>query len=528
MSYIFTNSRLITCETPGELLDASLLVETGRIAEIGSLEDCRRASKEPCEVIDLKGNVLLPAFTDTHTHFTELARQLVQIDLSGCVTIGEIRSRLEDYRKNNPLQPRWILGGGWDKNSLDQPQQLDRRLLDEFFPDVPVALQSKDYHSRWCNSAALRETGLDTQKTDPAGGKIFRDATGLPTGILVETASDMLETYIVPLSEEQTLKCLSQTVSGIHRMGLTTVHSMEAAPGAEILERFVRESRQLRVVRNFYPEQLAALEAGGKRSGDGDAWYRLGGLKLFADGALGSQTGAIFAAYSDSPQNMGILRLDAEEMHRLVLDAAQKGFYSVIHAIGDRAVSAVIDAFLRLRESDPGPSLLHRVEHVQAIAARDIPRLKQTGVRCAMQPVHLANDVDMIEAYWPSLREEAYCFRSLLDAGITLGLGSDAPIETIDPCKGIYSAIERKNKLDPRAESWLPGECISVWEAIQAYTLGAAKLSGSQGWSGSLAKGKIADLIVLRDFTTLSTEYWLEAASLLTMLAGQPVYREDF
>ena len=528
MSCIFTNGRLLTCEKPGELLDASLLVESGRIAEIGSLEDCRGTAQEACDVIDLKGNVLLPAFTDTHTHLTEFARQLVQIDLVGCVTIGEIRSRLEEYRHKNPVLPRWILGGGWDKNSLDQPQRLDRRLLDEFFPNVPVALQSKDYHSRWCNSAALRETGIDSLVYDPPGGKIFRDDTARPTGILSETASDMVDNHIVPLSEEQTLECLSRSVSCIHRTGLTCVHSMEAGPGAEILERYARESRQLRVVRHFYPGQLEALAAAGKRSGDGDEWYRLGGQKLFADGALGSQTGAIFAAYPDSYQNRGILRLDAEEMHPLVLDAAQKGFYSVIHAIGDRAVSAVIDAFLRLRESDPDPSLPHRVEHVQAIAAKDIPRLKSTGVHCAMQPVHLANDIDMIESYWPSLREEAYCFRSLLEAGITLGFGSDAPIETIDPCKGIYSAIERKNKLDPAAGSWFPGERVSVWEAIGAYTLGAAKLSGAQGWSGSLAKGKVADLIVLRDFTTLTPEYWLEASSLLTMVAGQPVYREEF
>ncbi len=526
MNYIFTNGRLLTCETPGAMVNASLLVADGRIRTIGSLEDCQHNSPGAYEIIDLQGNMVLPAFTDTHTHFTEYAKYHTQIDLIGCVSIAEIRSRLATYRHKNPALPHWILGGGWDKNSLDEPQYLNSRLLDEYFPDTPVALYSKDYHSRWCNSAALRETGIPDRQLDPPGGKIWRYDSGKPTGILSETASELVDSYIVPLSEEQTRQCLQETIREIHKLGLTTVHSMENETGAGILERYVRESHQIRVIRHFYSEQMLALAEAGKHSGDGDEWFRLGGLKLFADGALGSQTAAIFVPYPGSDNNRGILRLDADEMYRLAAEAADKGFYSVIHAIGDRAVSAVIKTFMRLKESHPDKSLLHRMEHVQSITLEDIPRLKQTGIRCAIQPVHLANDVDMIEKYWHSLREEAYCLKSLLDAGITLGFGSDAPIETINPFKGIYTAIERKSKLDPEAHTWFPEQRISVWEAIQAYTLDAAKLSGAEAHCGSIAPGKIADLIVLKDFTALPAEYWLEASSLLTMLDGRIVWRE--
>jgi predicted amidohydrolase YtcJ len=527
MNYIFTNGRLVTCETPGAMLNSSLLVARGRIAAIGSLDDCKHGSPEPFELIDLRGNLLLPAFTDTHTHFTEYAKNRAQIDLAGCSSVAGIRQRLETYRRTNPELPRWILGGGWDKNSLDEPQALNHKLLDEFFPHTPTALYSKDYHSRWCNTAALKAAGISSASPDPAGGRIHMDSAGHPTGILVETASEHLEKFIVPLSDEQTLRCLEQAAREIHKLGLVSVHSMEVPAGARVLEEFCSQSRLLRVCRHFYLEEFATLRDSGLRTGSGDHWYRLGGLKLFADGSLGSQTGAIFGEYPQSAGNRGILRHSGEEIHALAKQAAEHGFTCLVHAIGDRAVFTVIQALLRLQRSGLKAPSPFRIEHVQAIRPEDIPLLKECGAYCALQPVHLANDVDMIEAHWRQIRHEAYSFRSILSAGIPVGFGSDAPIETINPFAGIYSAVERRKNLDPREPAWLPEQRISVPEALHAYTLGAARVSGAESWSGSLTPGKVADLIVLKDFTALPPEYWLEASSLLTMLDGQIVFRDQ-
>ncbi len=506
--------------------DGSLLVEKGRIKALGDLDHCRQLSSEACQIIDLKGNLLLPAFTDTHTHFTEYAKQLLQIDLSGVRSMAGIRTSLEDYRKRNPELPAWVLGGGWDKNKLDEPQYLDHRLLDEIFPATPVALYSKDYHSRWCNSAALKAAGISAASPDPIGGRIAKGPDGRPTGILFETASEQLENFIVPLSNAQTLGCLEQAARDLHKLGLASVHSMEVPAGARVLSGFCASSRLLRVCRHFYLEEFPALQASGLTTGSGDAWYRLGGLKLFADGSLGSQTGAIFGEYPHSPGNRGILRHSEAEIFELAREAAQTGFSCLVHAIGDRAVHTVIQAFQKLKESRIEPPLPPRIEHVQAIRPQDIQPLKACGAYCALQPVHLANDIDMLEDHWRGLKHEAYSFRSLLDAGIPVGFGSDAPIETISPVASIYSARARKKGLDPREPAWLPEQRISVYQALFAYTLWAAQAAGMQHFTGSLTPGKAADLIVLEDFSKLPEEYWLEARSLLTLLDGRMVWQE--
>ncbi|MBW6514011.1 MAG: amidohydrolase [Candidatus Syntrophosphaera sp.] len=524
MNYIFTKALIFPMELPGPAVYDSLLVQDGRIALLGSLSDCRSAAGGKAEIIDLAGKALLPALTDTHTHYTEFAQQSLQLDLSACRSIAEIRNCLKSYRERQRELPAWVLGGAWDKNRIDSPQNINAALLDDFFPDVPVALYSKDFHSRWCNSAALRIAGVDESSPDPVGGKYQRDTAGNLTGILYETASELLEQFIVPPSREMVLDALAQATSGIHKLGLTTVHSMETSRGAEILEQFVRESRSLRVCRHFFLDELDAMIGHGLHSYTGDEWYKLGGVKLFADGSLGSQTAAIFAQYPGSDGNRGILRHSEDELFQIASRAAEHGISSTIHAIGDRAVNAVINAFIRLRDKYPEQGLLSRIEHVQSIAPDDIPRLAKSGAYCALQPVHLANDIDMIGQYWATLEQEAYCFRSLLDQGIPFGFGSDAPIETINPFHGIYSAIARKNRLDPKAKTWLPDERISLHDALYAYTLGAAKGSDAQHCAGSLNPGKLADLIVLEDFTRLPWEYWLEAESRLTMLGGEIVW----
>ena len=524
MNLILHNAKIFPMEKVGESFIGSVLIEGDRISLIADLASCQAACRGKYELIDLQKKVLLPAFIDTHTHFSEYAKKRKQVDLSGLNSISEIRIRLEEFRRNNPVLPAWILGGGWDKNRLDYPEKFDKNLLDEFFPYTPVALFSKDYHSRCCNSAALKAAGINISSPDPQGGKICRDAQGEPTGILLETASELLEKHIIPLSNGETRKCMAETVPELHGFGLASLHSMEVPAGAQVLAEFCQNSHALRVCRHFYLDEFEAMAASGKKSGDGDDWYRLGGLKLFADGALGSQTAAMFDEYPNSNGNRGILRHSEEELLDLIEKAAQSGFATSVHALGDRAVFTTIKAFQKAKKWDlPLPQ---RIEHVQSIRAEDVPELKNSGVFCAVQPVHLANDVELIERHWAQTKEQAYSFRSLLDAGITLGFGSDSPIESINPFWGIYTAITRKKALNPKEEPWLPEQRITVWEALHGYTLGAAAASSEAGLKGSIKPGKLADLIVIEDFTRLPDEYWLQARSLLTIVGGEILWRK--
>lgn len=524
MNLILHNAKIFFMERVGESFVASVLTEGDRISLIGDLASCKAACQGKYELIDLKQKALLPAFIDTHIHFSEYAKRRRQVDLSGLKSISEIRARLEEFRKKNPILPQWILGGGWDKNLLDFPDKFNKTFLDEFFPNTPVALFSKDYHSRCCNSAALKAAGITASSPDPIGGKICRDAQSEPSGILLETASELLERHIVPLNADESRQCLAETVPELHEYGLASLHSMEVPTGAELLEEYCRNNHALRVCRHFYLEEFEAMASSGKKSGDGDLWYRLGGLKLFADGALGSQTAAMFAEYHGTNGSRGILRHSEEELVDLIQKAAQKGFATSVHAIGDRAVFTAIQAFQKAKGWKL--PLAQRIEHVQTIRAEDIPKLKESGIFCAMQPIHLANDVDMIEKHWPHTKEQAYSFRALLDEGIPLGFGSDAPIESINPFLGIYAAITRKKALNPKEEAWLAQQRISVWEALHGYTLGAAKASCEEDLKGSITVGKLADLIVIEDFSKLPDEYWLEARSLLSIVGGEILWRE--
>ncbi|MDD5624668.1 MAG: amidohydrolase [Candidatus Cloacimonetes bacterium] len=523
MNYIFTNAHIFTLDKPEVSNFDSLLVESGKIKYLGSLSDCKSYARNHLEIIDLKGKALIPALTDCHTHFTDYAKKFIQLDLSDCRSIEDISKRMSIYRKSHSKLPDWVLGDGWDINIIDNPQKIRKELLDEFFPDIPVALYSKDFHSRWCNSLALKIAHITESTIDPKGGHIEKDSSGKLTGILQETASEWLDRFIIPPSKNETMQCLSQAQEKVHSYGLGTIHSMELPLPGEILEDFARQNKQLRIIRHFYQDELETMISRKRYSGEKDEWFQLGGLKLFADGSLGSQTAAIFSEYPNSPGFYGILRLSEEEMYHLILTALKHGFYTLIHCIGDRAVHLAINVISRVEQENLPGNLRNRLEHIQSIQKEDIPRLKNCTIGCSVQPIHIANDIPLINKYWQAIASDAYCFRSLIDAGMQLAFGSDAPIAPINPFYGIYSALKRKPNLNPKAETWFPEQCLNIWETLQGYTINAAKLAGIDDQAGTIIPGKNADLIVIEDFTKLPDEYWLDAESLLTMIAGEIV-----
>lgn len=518
MNYILYNGSI-----HGNPQADAILVVNDSIFHIGTEAECRNLCGAQFEAIDLQEKMVLPAFTDAHTHFVEYAKSRILVNLLECKSIEDIEAELIRYRDNLTWKAKWILGGGWNRNTLSNPSELNKRILDRIFPDIPVALFSRDYHAKLLNSKALSIAGWDRETRDPAGGRFERLPDGELSGVLFETATEMIDNFTQAPDEQAIVNSIKQTVNGIYEHGLIGFHSMETHESAQLLRKAQAQGSLFRTCWHFQAHELDMLIATEKKSYEGDEYFKIGGLKLFGDGSLGSRTAAMFDHYPTEESNRGILRYQDEELFAQMEKAAKAGLACTIHAIGDRCVRQVIDATLRLRQSNDFRHLFHRIEHVQSIRLQDIADLKRSGLFASLQPVHIANDIPMIHASWEHISDEAYAFRTMIDAGIPYAFGSDAPIETINPFLGIYSALQRRYKLDPNAEVHNPQEAIFVEQAIFGYTAGAAAASRSELIRGRLAKGFLADLIVVEDYRKLPDEYWLTAKSLFTMISGQVV-----
>lgn len=518
MNYILHNAYI-----NGQPQAEAVLIVKNSIVHVGSLSNCRHLAGLAGEEIDLGGKCLMPAFTDAHSHFVEYSKSSILVNLLNCNSIEDIATELQRYRAQLSWPAEWILGGGWNRNTLSNPMTLNKTLVDKVFPDLPVALFSRDYHAKLLNSKALEIAGWDQHTPDPPGGRFERMPDGSLSGVLFETATEMIDAYTKDPPNQVMVDSIKDRVQSIYELGLIGFHSMEHQASAQLLRQAQSQGALFRTCWHFQAGELDRMIAQEKKSYDGDEFFKIGGLKLFGDGSLGSRTAAMYDPYPGDVENRGILRYHDDELYRLMEKAARAGLACTIHAIGDRCVRQIIDATMRLRVEPAYKNLFHRIEHVQSIRLSDIPLLKSSGLFASMQPVHIANDIPMIHQSWGHIKEEAYAFRSMLDAGIPYAFGSDSPIETINPFLGIYSAIKRRHLNNPRLEALNPNEGISVEQAIDGYSIGAAAASRSDMIRGRIQSGYLADLIVLEDYRKLPAEYWLEARSLFTMIDGEIV-----
>ncbi|HHV37125.1 MAG TPA: amidohydrolase [Candidatus Cloacimonetes bacterium] len=502
----------------------ALLIRDGYIYHVGSFADCKHYARAGVEAVNLAGKNLLPAFTDAHTHFVEYAKHGLYPDLSECSTIDGIINSLKEYRRNMPKGLKWILGGMWDQNRLSDISALNKKLLDAIFPDIPVALWSRDYHNKLCNSQALKIAGFTSDVKDPAGGRFERFPDGELNGILFEKATELIDPYVVQADDSTLITAIKKSVGHVYKYGITGIHSMEYDESITLLRDAFEQGPKLRLCWHFMEQDYEKALQIALKSYEGDEWFKLGGLKLFADGTLGSKSAAIFESYPGEPENRGILRYQDDELFEIAERARKDGFSLTIHAIGDRAVSQSIDCFVALH--DPQNSVLNRIEHVQAIRAQDITRLKEYGISVSLQPVHLMADIPQIRDNWQHIGDRAYPIKSIVDAGVGYGFGSDSPIESINPFLGIYAAMERKNYADLSVCALSQDEAITLDEAIFGYTSGAAALSGSENLRGKLQKGFLADMFVLDEFDLRDSDFWLSAKSRLTILDGMTVFSD--
>ena len=503
-----------------------LLIREGRIAAVGSKKD-RPFLQGIQSAADLQGRVVIPAFIDAHMHLIFSALAHFRVQLKGCISLSQALQSLKQYAAHANKND-WIQGGGFNRNTW-RDAIPHRRYLDDIFPNNPVALYSVDMHSLWVNTRALQISGLFNTTKTVTSGKIDRDKDGLPSGLLYEDAMKPVLDKIPSLTISEVKQALNKFYPYLYKLGITAVHTMENFADFNLLRRIHKEKELgIRSTVYIYQQDMHELINEKLISYQGDEWLRLGGVKLFTDGSLGSRTAHLFQPYEGEPENYGVEVTGDEELYAILREAAEHRLAAAVHAIGDRAVSKVIDVFSRLKNVYTKNNLVARIEHVQLIKPEDIRHIARLGAVASVQPVHIADDVYLAEQYWGKRSAYAYAFRPLIEAGVSLAFGSDSPVADPDPLKGIFSAVHRRFALDINNPIWQPQLAIDAFEAIKAYTQGSARAARQQLVRGGLQPGKQADFVVLSDNPfKAGAEELLSIRVMMTVQNGSIVYSEE-
>ncbi len=508
----------------------ALWIRGGRVAAAGTDDEILSAAPASAHRIALEGACVLPGLVDAHLHFEGFALGLTRID-ADLPRLEDVLRAVGDRAAATP-PGEWILGHGWNHNRWGSGELPTRQLLDGAAPDHPVFLTAKSGHASWANTAALNAAGVTRRSQDPAGGTVVRDGAGEPTGVFLEAASGLVAGRLPEVTAEQVADAMAAALPVAWACGLTGVHDLDgirALRAWQILRE--RGHRRLRVCKSIPSSRLDEAIGTGLRSGFGDDMLWIGGVKLFADGALGPRTAWMLAPYENEPGNLGMPLMAPEELRETVTRASRHGLACFVHAIGDRANREALDALAlaRAEEEGSGRRLRHRIEHVQVIDPRDAPRFAELRVIASVQPVHATSDYPMVDRFWGRERGRwAYAFESLRRAGAVLAFGSDTPVEPIPPLAGIHAAVTRRREDgSPGAEGWQPQEKLSVAEAIRGFTKGAAFAGGVEDRLGSLAPGMLADLVVLaEDPFAVDPMDLAGLPALATLVAGRFVHAD--
>ncbi|NLT74221.1 MAG: amidohydrolase [Chloroflexi bacterium] len=475
----------------------AILIRQGRIVARGATADLRALSRAALPV-NLAGRSASPGLEDAHLHLCEHGLALQQLQLVGCHTLEDVQSAVRGAAENSTQH--WIHGHGWDHNAWPRPVKPTRHDLDLVSPSQPVALDSKDLHTLWVNSAALRLAGIDCNTPDVAGGEIPRDSAGEPLGIFSERARELIQRVIPAPTPAERLQAARLAISDATRLGLTAVHSCEGPESFAALAQLERAGElPLRVWHMLPVRYLDQALALGLRTGFGSERLRIGHIKLFADGALGSGTAEMLEPYEDAPESRGVAASSTEEMFEAVLRAAEGGLACAIHAIGDAANRRVLGVYARVLRELGSLGLRQRIEHVQLITPEDRRRMSRLGVVASMQPYHCTQDMATAERRWGRRCRDAYAWASLLSAGSHLAFGTDAPVEPLNPLRGLYAAMTRTREAESDEDAWYPEERLSLDQALRAYTWGSAYAGYAERERGMLAPGRQADITVFSD-----------------------------
>jgi predicted amidohydrolase YtcJ len=531
---VLYNGKLLT-QDPSFPRATALALRDRRILAVGDDAGMRALAGRRAQLLDLGGRRVLPGLTDSHFHFYNWALGRSGVALADTASLVEVRERVR--RALQGAAPgQWILGQGWNQDAWPDPRLPSRADLDDLAPDNPVILWRTDLHLAWANSRALQVAGIAADTPDPRLGVIERDESGQPSGILRELAINLVQQAVPPPTAEEAAEAMRRAMADLHRLGLTGVHDMRIMGGEDGPPAFrawqrlrAEEAISLRVWMMLPGERLEEAIALGLRTGFGDDYLRVGGIKLFADGATGPRTAWMLEPFADA--GTGLPLTPMPEIAATVAQAHQAGISTAVHAIGDRAVREVLAAFdeaLPRQEGHGRPLAPHRIEHVQHSRPDDLRRLAPLGLVASVQPIHATDDIATIEKSCGERARWAYAFRDLLDAGTALTLGSDCPVASPNPFWGIHAAVTRQRRDGTPGGGWYPGQRLTAAEAVWGYTMGPAQASGQAARQGSLTPGKLADLIVLeRDIFAIPAEEIPDTRVCLTVFDGQVVYRSE-
>ncbi len=509
---------------PGRPTASAVAVRDGLFVAVGSDADVAPMQGPSTVVLDAGGGTVTPGLVDAHGHLVGLGEALSTVDLRGAASMGEVVSRLQQGAPSSG----WVLGRGWDQNLWDGGRMPTHHPLTQAFPDRPVWLQRVDGHAAWGNAALLRESGIRSETPDPAGGEILRDPSGAATGVLVDAAMDVVE---VPQPPASTLRSWIEAAQAhILERGLTGVHEMGIGPAADAAYRALAGTPQgLRVRVHAYATEGWFMGDLQDQAPDPillGSRYTLGGVKIYADGALGSRGAALLEPYADRPDHRGLLQHDAASLERVVRAALRGGWQVATHAIGDAANRTVLDVYEReLRHAvrdDPRP----RVEHCQLLDPRDIPRFSSLGVIASMQPTHATSDMAWVpDRIGLDRAGGAYAWHSLLDAGAHLCFGSDFPVELPDVTHGLYAAVTRQDAAGQPAGGWQPDQRVSLEQALRGFCGEAAYAAHRERELGRVAVGYRADLTCFGRVLDEAEPMRLRDAPVFgTLVDGRPAY----
>lgn len=505
----------------------------GRLVAVGRNEAVRRWIGSGTRVIDLAGRRVVPGFNDAHVHFADGGQGLAGVQLRDAPSEVEFRDRLAAFATR--IKPgRWILNGNWDHENWSPARLPTRQLIDGVTGQNPVFINRLDGHMALANTVALRLAGITRETPDPPGGAIVRDAAGEPTGVLKDAAMGLVYRVIPDPTADELLESVRAALRYAAANGVTSVQDMSASATVLAAYQQLLDRHEL-TVRVYAHQPLASWETlarVGIRAGFGNDRLRIGGLKGFADGALGSTTALFFDPYNDDQSTKGLPSdelVDEAAMLRNILGADRAGLQVAIHAIGDRANQIILRMFREVVEKNGPGERRFRVEHAQHLRPEEIRRFAAQRVIASMQPYHLIDDGRWAEnRIGPERARGSYAFRSLLDAGAVLAFGSDWFVAPMEPLLGIYAAVTRRTLDGKRPDGWIPAEKISVAEAVRAFTYGSAYAAHEEDRKGTIEVGKLADLVVLtEDILKIDPERIRETRVAMTIFDGKVIYARE-
>ena len=505
---IVTNANIYTVDKQHPKA-AAMAIIGDRFVAVGANAEIDQWRGPKTKILNAAGKLVLPGFNDSHVHFSDAGASLDQVQLNDATTPEEFTRRVAAQAAKT-AKGDWIVGGGWDETKWPNPVLPTKEMIDPVTPNTPVAISRYDGHQGLANSLAMKLAGISAKTPDVPGGVIVRDAKGNPTGIFKDAAQNLIAKAIPPLSHSQRIRAAKRALELAASVGVTSVQQMSNGVGADDYADIaayseLRERGELTARIYVAPAEIGWADQAkiGLRHSWGSSYLRIGALKGYADGSLGSGTAYMYQGFSDEPNNKGIL---SEEMHPVegmrdrLTKADAAGLQICVHAIGDQGISMILDIFDSIEKANGYRDQRFRIEHAQHMASKDFERFEKLHVIASMQPYHAIDDGRWAERRLGHDRARySYAWRSMLDHHVRLAFGTDCPVAPLNPLLGLYAAVTRATLDGKHPDGWIPEEKITLPEAVEAYTMGSAYAEFQEKEKGSITPGKLADFVIMSD-----------------------------